>query len=59
MRKELSTGPNKILLLPEDLEFTGVKSSDVLSKASFCFFPHFFLKIILNKVQQLFQLDEC
>jgi hypothetical protein len=31
MRKELSTGPNKILLLPDDLEFTDAHSSTMLS----------------------------
>ena len=32
MRKELSSGPNKILLLPEDLEFTNAYSSTAFSK---------------------------
>lgn len=29
MRKELSKGPNKILLLPEDLDFVGTASSKI------------------------------
>lgn len=32
MRKELSKGPNKILLLPEDLEFVTATSSTFLSR---------------------------
>ena len=34
MRKELSLGPNKILLLPDDLEFIDASSSTMLSKVS-------------------------
>lgn len=34
MRKELSKGPNKILLLPEDLDFVGTTSSTFLSRVN-------------------------
>lgn len=32
MRKELSKGPNKILVLPEDLDFVNANASDFISR---------------------------
>jgi hypothetical protein len=35
MRKELSKGPNKILLLPEDLDFVSATSSTLMSRVNY------------------------